>query len=438
MAQAPAPPAPPSSGSGPTLTLADALQRARQYGGLTQSANLAVLQAAEDRFQAQKASLPTLSAFNQYINTQGNGTPSGVFVANDGVHVYNEQAVVHEEALMLVRHGELRRAEAAEAVAKAKLEVAARGLNATVIQSYYAILSAQHHAANIQQSITEAQRFIEITMEQEKAGEAARVDVIKAQIPLKQWQRDLQDAEVAVEKAKIALGVLLFPDFNAEFTVTDDFNQPAMLPAANEAQSQATATSPDLKAANASIEEAGYDVQVAKYAYLPSLGIDFFYGIDANQFAVETSHPTPATGRSTLPNGPVESRLNLGYVAQATLTVPVWNWGTIHSKVKQAEQRKNQAQADLKIAQKTLQGNVAGAYAEARGAMAQLDSLRESIDLATENLRLTIIRYQAGEAVALEVVDAQNTLAAARNGLDDGLARYRIALATLETLTGTL
>lgn len=433
LAQAPATPNP-----GPTITLAGALQRARQYGGLTQSANLTVLQAAEDRFQAQKANLPTLSAFNQYINTQGDGTPSGVFVANDGVHVYNEQAVIHEEALMLVRHGELRRAEAAEAVAKAKLEVAARGLNATVIQNYYAILSAQHHAANTQQSIMEAQRFIDLTTRQEKAGEAARVDIIKARLPLQQLQRDLQDAQVTVEKAKIALGVLLFPDYNAEFTVTDDLNQPAMLPTAAEAQSQATATSPDLKVASASIQEAGYDVQVAKYGYLPSLGIDLFYGIDANQFAIKTEHSTQATGRSTLPNYQVKARQNLGYVAQATLNIPVWNWGTTRSKVKQAEQRKDQAQADLKIAQKTVESAVAGAYAEARGAMAQLDSLRQTMDLAAENLRLTIIRYQAGEAAALEVVDAQNTLAAARNGLDDGLARYRIALATLETLTGTL
>jgi outer membrane protein TolC len=416
----------------------EALQRARQYGGLTQSANLTVLQAAEDRFQAQKANLPTLNAFNQYINTQGNGTPSGVFVANDGVHVYNEQAVIHEEALMLVRHGELRRAAAAEAVAKAKVEVAARGLNATVVQNYYAILSAQHKAANTQMSIMEAQRFIDLTQQQEKAGEAARVDIIKAQIPLKQLQRDLRDAEVAVEKAKIALGVLLFPDFSTEFTVTDDLNQPAALPAVAEAESQASSSSPEFKVANASIEEAGYDIEVAKYGYLPSLGIDLFYGIDANQFAVTTNHPTQATGRSTLPDYQVKSRQNLGYVAQATLNIPVWNWGATRSKIKQAEQRKDQAQADLKLAQKTLQSNVAGAYAEARGALAQLDSLRETIDLCTENLRLTVIRYQAGEAAALEVVDAQNILAAARNGLDDGLVLYRIALATVQTLIGAL
>lgn len=408
------------------------------YGGQVQTANLAVLQAAEDRFQAQMASRPTVSAFNQYINTQGNGTPSGTFVANDGVHVYNEQAVIHEEALMLVRHGELNRAMAAEAVARAKMDVAARGLNATVIQNYYAILSAQRKAANTQISVAEAERFVDITQKQEKAGEAARADVVKAQYPLLQLRRDLQDAQVAVEKAKITLGVLIFPDFIAEFSVADDLDQPEMLRPIDEVQTLASSSSPDLKVATASVQEAGFDTQVARYGYLPSLAIDLFYGIDANQFAIKTDHSTQATGRSTLPDYQVSSRQNLGYVAQATLNIPVWNWGTTHSKVKQAEQRQTQAQADLKLAQKTLQGNVAGAYAEARGAMAQIDSLRDSVNLATESLRLTVIRYQAGEATAFEVVDSQNTLAQARNGLNDGLARYRIALATLETLTGTL
>ena len=66
----------------------------------------------------------------------------------------------------------------------------------------------------------------------------------------------------------------------------------------------------------------------------------------------------------------------------------------------------------------------------------QLDSLRTSLDLATESLRLTTLRYQAGEATVLEVVDAQTTLIQARNAYDDGLVRYRVALATLQTVTG--
>ncbi len=38
----------------------------------------------------------------------------------------------------------------------------------------------------------------------------------------------------------------------------------------------------------------------------------------------------------------------------------------------------------------------------------------------------------------LEVSDAQSTLAQARNAYDDGLARYRVALASLQILTGSL
>src|SRR5947209_2486210 len=97
------------------ITLQDALTRARQYGAQVQSASLAAALAREDRVQARAANLPSVNAFNQFIYTQGNGTSSGVFVSNDGVHVYNEQAVVHQELLALIRRGEVNRAMAAEA-----------------------------------------------------------------------------------------------------------------------------------------------------------------------------------------------------------------------------------------------------------------------------------------------------------------------------------
>src|SRR5207237_1199927 len=147
---------PPPVSAPPEISLQDALARARQYGGQIQSANLAVLLAREDRVQARAARLPAVNAFNQFIYTEGNGTPSGVFIANDGVHVYNEQAVVHQELLSLVRRGEINRAAAAEAVARAKVDVAVRGLNGTVIQDYYAIVSAQRRFANLQTSVREA------------------------------------------------------------------------------------------------------------------------------------------------------------------------------------------------------------------------------------------------------------------------------------------
>jgi len=403
-----------------TIGLGDALARARQYSGQIQSANLAALQAKEDRVQARAAALPSLNAFNQYIYTEGDRTPSGVFVANDGVHVYNEQAVVHQELLSAVRRGEIRRAMAAEAVARAKVEIAARGLNATVIQDYYAIVSAAHKLKNLEISVQEAERFFDLTQKQEKGGEVAHADVIKSQIDLQQRRRDALDAQLAIEKAKIALAVLIFPDFSAGFNVVDDLREAALPPLPGEAHGQAIELSPDVKAAKAGVEQAGYEVNVARYAYLPSLGLDFYYGIDANQFAITS-----------------RERRNLGYSVVATLNIPVWNWGATHSKVKQAELKRDQAQLDLSLAQRTLDSNLAAYQAEARTAQAQIGSLRGSADLAVESLRLTLLRYQAGEATALEVVDAQNTVSLSRNALDDGLARYRVALANLRILTGS-
>ncbi len=420
------------------ITLQDALARARQYGTQIQSANLSAALAKEDRVQAKAGTLPSLNAFNQFIYTEGNGTPSGVYVANDGVHVYNEQAQIHEEVLSLVRRGEIRRAMAAEAVARAKIEVAQRGLNATVVQDYYTILAAQRKFANAQTSLREAEQFLDITQKQEKGGEVAHADVIKAQITLQQRQRDLQDAQLNIDKSRIALGVLIFPDLRADFSVEDDVQQPALLPPLPEAQAKATATSPDVQAARFTVAQAGYEHDIARYGYLPSFGLDFFYGINANQFEARTSGPTPESGRSTLPAYDVTNRQNLGYSGQVTLNIPVWNWGATRSKVKQAEIRQQQAQLDLTLAQRTLQGNLAAAYGEAQGAQAQLDSLRSSVDLAAESLRLTLLRYQAGESNALEVVDAQNTVTQARNAYDDGLVRYRVALAILQSLTGNL
>ncbi len=420
-----------------TITLNDAIARAEKYGMQIQTANIAAQLAHEDKKQANAATLPSANLLNQFIYTEGNGTPSGVFVANDGVHVYNEQIQAHEELLSLARRGEVRMAAAAEAVARAKADVAARGLRSTVVQDYFAIVSAERKLRNAERSLDEARQFVDITQKQQQGGEAARADVIKAQIQQQQRERDVQDARLGEQKAKIALAVLIFPTLQIDYAVVDDLAQVGLLPPEPEAAAQARASNPDLRATREALNQAKIGVSVARYAYLPSLGLDVFYGIDANQFAFRSANAED-TGRSTLPHFEIPYRQNLGYSAMATLNIPLWNWGSIHSKVKQAQLKEEQAELDLSTTQKQVQADLATAYQEAKAALAQIESLRSSSDLANESLRLTVLRYKAGEATTLEVVDAQTTANAARGAYDDGLARYRIALENLKTLTGNV
>ncbi|MCU1329170.1 MAG: outer rane efflux protein [Bryobacterales bacterium] len=408
-----------------SITLQDAIARARQHAGQLQGANFAALQAREDARQARAGRLPTLNALNQGLYTKGNGTPEGVFITNNGVHVYTEQALVHQDLLAVVRKGEVRRAAALEAAARARVDVASRGLNTVVIQNYYGVVGAARRFTNAQLSLREAEQFVDITEKQERGGEAAHADVVKARLLLQQRQRDLQDSQVVIEKAKIGLGVLIFPSFSTDFNVADDAGETAVMPAANDVRTQAGSSSPDLRVARSLLAAAGQEVSVARYGYLPAFSVDLNYGIDANRFAFRGGVEDP-------------QRQNLGYSVQLSLNVPVWNWGITQSRVRQAELRRAEAQLQLTLAGRALEANLAAALAEARGALQQLESLRSTVDLATEGLRLTLLRYQAGEAVTLEVVDAQSTLTLARNGFDDGQVRYKAALANLQTLTGAL
>ena len=411
--------APPSDAP---LTLQAVLDQARANSQQFRSAQLASDLAAEDRKQARAALLPSVNGFSQYIYTQPNGTPSGVWVPNDGPRVYAMWLNVHGDVFSLQKWSEYRGAAAAEALARAKADVAGRGLVATIVQNYYGLVAVQRKVANAQQGLREAQQFLDITQKQENGGEVAHSDVIKAQIQVTQRTRDAQDAELALLKARLGLSVLIFPDFRDAFSVVDDLQTMAPLLPLADLKATAATTSPDLRVAAAAVQQGTLGVGVARGGVLPSVSFDYFYGINANEFA--TYDP--------------EGHRLLGSVAQVQLNVPLWTWGAAQSKLKQAQLKVQAAKSDLTLAGRQLQANVSAFHREAEIARDQVASLRESLDLSTESLRLTLLRYQAGEVSVLEVVDAQTTLITARNAYDDGLVRYRVALAALQTLTGTL
>ena len=409
------------------LTLQDALTRAKSNDPQFRAALTELGLAHQDTVQSRAGLLPNLNYNMQFVYTQGNGVsnspvppPAGRYIANNGVHEYIAQGNVHQ-ALSPGMLAEYQRVGASEALARAKSEIAARGLVVTVVQSYYGYVVAQRKYATAQKAASEADRFLGISQKLQNGGEVARSDVIKAQIQNQQQTRELQNALLAMNKGRLDLAVLLFPDFAQNFSVVDDLRLPDPLPSFVEVQTAATRSNPDLRVALASLRQTDQEVRVAWTALLPSVGLDYFYGIDANQFAVHDR------------NG----FRNLGYEASATLQLPIWNWGAGYSKVKQADLRRQQAHVELSFAQRRLLANLRSFYDETETSRAQLESLSQTAELASDSLRLTTLRYQAGEASVLEVVDAQNTLTLTRNAYDDGQVRFQVALANLQTLTGS-
>ena len=415
------PPPNSTAASLPNITFSDALQRATANNPQTQAALTVLGLAHQNLVQSRAALLPNVNYNMQYVYTQSNSISSGVFIANNGVHEYIAQGNVHQN-LSLQTFADYGRASAAQAVARAKSEIALRGLAVTVAQTYYGYLAARHKYATAQSASEEAQRFLGISDKLEKGGEVAHSDVIKAQLQYRQQQRDLREAELGMNKSRLDLAVLLFKDFTENFAVVDDFGPPQPLPPFDEVNAAGTRNNPDLRAAQAAFQQASHEVTGAWGGVLPAVTLDYWYGIDANQFATRTPAPDHFN--------------NLGSSAAATLQLPIWNWGANFSKVKQANLQKKQAVIELSAVQRTLLANLRSFYDEGSAARAELDLLSQSVQLASESLRLTTLRYQSGEATVLEVVDAQNTLTAASKAYDDGQVRFRVALANIQTLTG--
>jgi outer membrane protein TolC len=416
------------TGTPPILTLEEAIHRAQ-----TNEPNFAVARAeakatALDRSISRAALLPNAVYHNQYLYTQGtagtipidgNQTTSPIFIANNAVHEYTSQAAV-TDTIGLKGVADVRLADATSARAAAEYEVARRGLVVTVVSLYYMLSANEHKVAVAQRAEDEAASFTDLTGKRETAREVAHADVVKAQLLQQQRERDLADARLAADKARLELGVLLFPDPRTSYT-TESTPLPAM-PSRADVEARAAAHNPDLRSALAAVQISDAEVLGARAAYLPDLALNFNYGIDAAQFATKG------------PNGVN----NLGYSASATVDIPVWDWLATPHRVKQTEIRRDATRVALTATQRHLIAALDEAYAEAAEAQRQAASLELSATTAAESLRLTKLRYTAGEATALEVVDAQTSLTTAENAREDGRVRYETGLANLQTLTGTL
>ena len=413
------------------LTLEDAIRLAQANEPAFAAAVAESRAAALERKDAKAALLPSVTFHNQYLFTESNHTNAAdkqgttsqslpVFIANNSIHEYASQASV-TETIGLAGTAGARLATANAARAEAELEIARRGLEGTVVQLYYNIRASTDRLAIAQQALDEANRFVEVTQRREEGREAAHADVIKARLGQQQRQREMAEAGLANEKANLELGILLSPDPSRKFTLVAE-TVPPVLPDRPSVEAAARANNPELRSALAMLQASQATTLSAWAGLVPDLALHYNYGIDAPQLAS---------------NGP-EGVRNLGYSASATVDVPIWDWLTSERKVKEARIRSQASKVALSAAERRMLADLTEFYNEADIAREELASLDASVEDAREALRLTNLRYVNGESSVLDVVDAQNTLVAAENGQVDGVVRYHLALAQLETLTGRL
>jgi NodT family efflux transporter outer membrane factor (OMF) lipoprotein len=174
---------------------------------------------------------------------------------------------------------------------EAQLEAARLSSRASLAQSYFALRVADQAQRVLEETVQGYQRTLDLTNNRYKAGVAARVDVVQAEVQLKSAQANLID--IGVERAQLehAIAIVLGvpPSQFSLAASTAEMKMPA-IPLAMPAE--LLERRPDIAAAERAMAAANAQIGIARSAYYPSLTLTGGTGFRATDIANLLSAPS--------------------------------------------------------------------------------------------------------------------------------------------------
>ncbi|MCQ8895510.1 efflux transporter outer membrane subunit [Limnobacter humi] len=153
---------------------------------------------------------------------------------------------------------------------------------------------------------------------------------------------------------------------------------------------------PDLSAAEQQLAAADANLNVARKAFFPSIGLSAFAGRES--FALENLFTGPAKV----------------WNFQAQITQPIFQAGALFDARDAAVARRNQAVLQYEASIRTAFQEVYDAIVAQREARERLTARQKQVETLTEVVRLAQLRVDNGVANQLELLDAQRNLLAAQ------------------------
>jgi outer membrane protein TolC len=263
--------------------------------------------------------------------------------------------------------------------------------------------------------VKSAQALYDQAADQVNAGTSPDIDGLRTKVELQTRQQLLIQAQnnFAIQKLTVARVIGLAPGQEFEFTDKSPY-QPIESITVDEAVQRAYTSRSDYQAAMADVHAAEYSRKAAVAGYLPSLSLDADYGLGG-------SHPSTAT--------PVAD-------VRGTLSIPIFQGGSVHGEVLQADARLEESRDRLDNLRAQIDSDVRAALLNLQSAAAQVNVARSNIDLAEETLTQSSDRFSAGVADSVEVVQSQEAVASAHEQYISSLYSYNYAKISLVRALG--
>jgi NodT family efflux transporter outer membrane factor (OMF) lipoprotein len=344
--------------------------------------------------QARAGLFPTLALNASGVRSKSPSLSNAPSLATGAVNTFNANLGASWE---LDLWGKVRRSiEAGDAgwqASTAELEAAKLSARAALAQAYFSLRVTDATRRLLENTVAAYQKNYELTQNRYKAGVAARVEVVAAEVQLKSAQAQFID--LAVDRAQFEHAIaILVGEPPSKFSVAPASVALAMPRIPVGLPSVLLERRPDVAAAERNVAAANARIGVAKAAMFPTLSLTGSTGFRAADIANLFSTPARAW--------------SLG----ASATQPLFDAGLRRSQTDQAV-----AVYDEDVA--TYRQTVLTAFQEVEDNLAALRILEqeaamqeEVVAAARRTLELTNNQYQSGVVSYLNVIVAQTTLLA--------------------------
>lgn len=309
---------------------------------------------------------------------------------------------------------ELARARADLSAATVNLAISQRDLRRLVIAAYYRLLLARRLIDVARDALRESQNFENRTQALFKGGESAQADVVKASANVAFQEQALQNAELEAELANHDLASFWTTDVSSSLNLVDSLDAEAQTLQTTPADAKPFLRRPEFLLYNAQKAGSLADARRARADLLPQLSATYQYGFDS--FRLNSA--------------------DRGYAAFVHLDIPVFDWFRARSAIRQFRLQAAQIDTSRQQGERAFSRDYQDALSRVKLVFQQLSITERQVRLSSDNFRMSRLRYEGGEGLALDVVTAQNQLAQAQTNLFTTKASYLNARADLEIAAG--
>ena len=296
-------------------------------------------------------------------------------------------------------------------------------------RTFYTYDASRAEVAAAEATLTTARNVEQVAEVRLQNGLGTETDRLQARQELARANYELQSAQRNLSDAWASLAESLGISPAASFPVVDSSAQPLptnLVESVETDLDRALRQRPDLTAQLAQVRAREAEVRQAEAAYRPSIGVSGTVGGNLGNWSV------------TAPGSP-DSSYNYAapeYGAFLTFSWNLFDGSERKNTLREAQARRDEAQAQLAALELKTQREVWKAYADAKASLVQYDFARALLTASENGYDAALTSYKSGLGTVIELLTAERDLARARTTLVESRADVLTSSAALVFAVG--